>query len=275
MSHRDLRQPEQAREELREAMAILDAHLPEDDSRRVHMMADYAYVLRATGDLEESEVLYRETIDRMRQDPDSYMNSRPAALNNLAYLLRKKEAYEEAEDLYGEAVAAMETYHGAAHPRTLMYRNNLAVTKELLGKDEEAQVLLEEAIPLNIQLHGEDHWRVGRAWRSLGVFFFQTGQYPDSAEAFRKSGDVFAAGLGPDHLWTATAGALEATGLHMAGEEVRADDVWRRAAGVLDSPDARVDRNVQGMLRLIRDKMPEGQEAWVARLESLMPAEEG
>ena len=86
-----------------------------------------------------------------------------------------QEAYEEAEVLYEEAVAAMETYHGAAHPRTLMYRNNLAVTKELLGKDEEAQVLLEEAIPLNVQLHGEDHWRVGRAWRSLGVFHFQTG----------------------------------------------------------------------------------------------------
>ena len=273
MSHRDLRQTELAREELREAMTILEANLPEDDSRRVHLMADYAYILRSSGELEESEALYRETIDRMRQDPDNYRQSRPAALNNLAYLLKRKEEYEEAEALYEEAVAGIEAYHGRAHPQTLMYRNNLAATKELLGKNEEARVLLEEAIPLSIQLHGEDHWRVGRAWRSLGVLLFRNGEYADSAEAFHSSGEVFAAGLGPEHLWTATSGALEATSLHLAGDDDQAERTWREAARLLDTPDARVDRNVQGMLKLIRDNLPEGQEAWKARLEVLIPAE--
>jgi serine/threonine-protein kinase len=273
MAHRELRETETAEVEMAEATLILSAELPVDDPNRVRMVADYAYILRAVGKADSSEALYREAIEQMREDPGEYAGSLPASLNNLAYLLKKKEQFAQAEALYREAIAAIETHYGDSHPQTLMYRNNLAATLQRQGKHQEARVQMEMAIPLTIQLHGEEHWRVGRTWRSLGMLLFIAAEYADSADAFRESVQVFGAGLGPEHLWTATAGALEATSLHMAGEEARADEVWRGAARILDTPDARVDGNVQGMLRLMRDEIPEGQDAWKARLESLISAE--
>ena len=222
---------------------------------------------------DEAEALYREALAGMREDRSQYRHAFPAALNNLAYLLKKKEEYQEAEVLYTEAIDLVEKVFGKSHPRSILYRNNLAATLELGGKVDEARKQMEESIPLTAQLHGEDHWRVGRAWRSLGVLLFRNGEFADSAEAFHTSGEVFARGLGPDHLWTATSGVLEATSLYLAGEEDEADRVWRQAAVLLDTPDARVDDNVQGMIRLVHDNLPEGNRDWEARLETLMSAD--
>lgn len=273
--HRELGDYQQAEVELREAMAIVAAQLPEDDPRLTNLKGDLAYVLRTVKEWDESEVLYRQVIAEMRARPDEFPGTLPAALNNLAYLLKQKEKYPEAAALYREAIQGMENFHGEAHPRTVMFRGNLAAVLQQMGEYEEARQALETNVEQQIHLNGADHWRVGVTQRTLGFFLFMIGQFEDAEPAYLASGETFSRVLGPDHPWTATVGAMRAVNLHCAGDEARAEPLWNRCLPILDSPEARGDRNVQTMLNLLVENIPDGNEAWSQRVSGLIAGESG
>jgi len=156
---RQLRAYELAEQELREAMAIIDAKVPATDKLHIRVVADLAFVLRTVGQGEEAEKLYRQSISQMRRRPDEFRAELPGALNNLGYLLRKKEEYAEAEIFYREAIERNETYHGQYHPSTLMFRNNLASVLMSEDKHEDVIAELKTIIAMQEHLTGPDHWR--------------------------------------------------------------------------------------------------------------------
>jgi tetratricopeptide (TPR) repeat protein len=272
MIHRDMRQHDRALTEFEEALPIYEAHLAEDDPERVKLVGAYAYILRTVERKEEAEALYRQSIAEMRRNPEAYPEHLPGDLNNLGYLLRLKGEYAEAEELYREAITSIETHWGEAHPRTLMYRNNLASVLQKQGRGEEAAEQLAQNITLEEGLHGETHWRVGRSHRSLGICRYQIADYAVAAEDFARSRAIFAQALGEDHLWTATSGVCEALARHGAGQAGEAERIWKSAEVILETPDARVDGNVQGILKLMRTWLPAG-DPWSTRLDALIARE--
>lgn len=261
LSHRDLGDYERAEDEFRQAMAIIEVQMPPGDPNRIKLKGGLAYVLRTSEKWEEAEAMYREVIAEMKAQPEEYADTLPAELNNLAYLLKKKEEYAEAEVLYLEAIAGIESYYGETHPRTLMFRNNLAAVQQNMGKFEEARQALEKNVELQIRLTGADHWRVGVSYRTLGFYLFMIGRFEDAEPQFRASQETFTRVLTADHIWTATVGIMRAATLQCAGDTAGAERLWERYQPLLDTPEARGDRNVQTMLNLLVENVPPGEDS--------------
>ena len=270
LAHRDQRDFERAEVELRAALDIYAAQLPQNDKVRIAAQVDLAYVLRTVKKEDEAEALYRETIPALRNRSAEFPQALPGALNNLAYLLRKKGEYAEAEVIYREAIERNESYYGEAHPSTLMFRNNLAVVLRELGKMTETRQELTTIIEQQEHLAGTEHWRTGTAHRALGYFLFVIEDYAAAGVELSAAYNNFSNGLGADHLWTAAAAAQLATVLHLNGERSAANQLWRKNRPLLVSEAARSDANVQRTLHLMVENMPAEGDVWRQKLSEVM-----
>ncbi len=210
----------------------------------------------------------------MRDRLDEFTEAMPGALNNLAYLLRKKEEYVEAEALYREALDFNEHYFGEAHPSTVLIHNNLAGTLRFQGKNDEVIQELKTIIGLEEHLNGNEHWRTATAYRSLGYFMFSLENYSAATVELATAVDIFTAGLGADHLWTAITVIQLATCQHLTGDEIGAANNWRQSAPILATDAAQQDRRVKSTIDRLLKGMPEDDLTWRRKLAELRPTTE-
>lgn len=236
------------------APAVRPARQAADDAARL------AFVLRGLGRLDEAAALYEETIAFGREAGEV-----PAStLNNYASLLRAMERFDEAELLFREARDLLWPQFGDPDRFLDVVHMNLASLLTAVGKHEEAVAVTRESEALLRTAFGPDHWRVAQAVKEVGYAYLRWGDCAAGEPFLGEAVAAFAADLGPDHAWTATARTSQAECLIELG---RFDDAERALLAArpplinATNPNAGVIRHNLEMLVRLYDRTARPEEA--------------
>ena len=203
-----------------------------DKLRVARALNRQASLLRFQGDLQATELFYREALEmKIRlfgpEHPDVATSE-----NGLATILEEQGRLEEAEDLYQKALGMRIRFHGPEAPETLTTRNNLAVLLQDMGELDAAEPLLRENLDVRLRRHGPDHVQVAFSHNNLAFLLGLRGSYGEAdlhyCEAFR----IFRSALGPEHVNVAVV-LRNRAGLTLAKNDfAAAESMVRQALGI-------------------------------------------
>ncbi|MFV1986793.1 MAG: protein kinase [Gemmatimonadota bacterium] len=267
---RDVVGPDSAEVLLRQARTVAERFPGSEIDTRISL--SLAYVLRAKGEFEEAEALYREAIRSLRvtnpNDPQLATH-----LNNLAFLLKEREAYEEAVVLYREALSRYSDVHGPGHPVSLMLASNLGNALFLGQRIDEGEAVMNDRVAAAREQWPEGHWRVAVALQSRAISRARFGNGVAAAEGFREAVEAFARTQGDRHSWTATARAWLGATLLAVEADPAGDRELDRALADLEAygrEDTIEDRSV--LLGMVADYLEEqGLAERAGRVRAVLP----
>jgi len=217
---------EEARELLRESLAIFDAHGVPDDPGRLTALTNLGAALYGLGEYAEAEVVLREAVE-LRTDglgPDHPYTL--TSTNNLANVLRKLGRLDEAEPLLRRCMEVQRAWLGPGSPNGIMAIFNYGDLLRELGRTEEAEALFREAIELDARYLPAGHFLGGMHRSRYGELLLDAGRL-EEARAELEAGEAnLAATLGRAHERTQRAiGAL--VRLAEAEGDVEEAAAWR------------------------------------------------
>ena len=139
-----------------------------------------AMALKASGELEEAGLLYREVAEASRNRLGSEHRSTLAAMHNLAVLLVARDLAEEAEGLMRASLDIKRRTLAPGHPSTLTSVNGLAGLLARGGRNDEADALFDEAYRGRSQALGVDHPVTVKTLMSFAAYLAATGRSADA-----------------------------------------------------------------------------------------------
>ena len=258
---------------MRDAVALRRSLQGKSHRDYLRALGRLAYALRGTGELGESERLYREALAGQRALGDSARSDLAETLNDLAVLLDvDRGEHEAAERMFREAIAIHRELYGEAHQMTLMYMTNLSGA--LLAQDEydEAEAISRESVALAREAYSDSSWQVGAEFGELGYMLEHAGRYAAAADAFRTERAIFAADLGPEHLWTAVAEHSLGGALLLSGRTEAGQRLLDSSLSVLEGRPRRVRTlvNSDNLTTLIEHLRTHGDTVRAARYEAFL-----
>lgn len=177
----------------------LARRVPGRDSLVAGSLSSLGSLLRATGDLEQSERCFREALRLRRRELGDKHRDVATCLNNLAALLQQTARFDEAETLYRDALAMRLELLGNPHPDVAVSMNNLAMLYWEQGRYDAAEPLFRQVIDQQRSLVGNDHPMVAAALNNLGLVRKAKGDFAAAESLFRQALDIQRRVLGPDH----------------------------------------------------------------------------
>jgi len=233
-------------------------------------LASLAYVLRGQGRFHDADALYEQaiTIGRARGILT------PLILNNYASLLRALERFDEAETHFREARDLQWPRDGDPDRFLDQIHMNLAWLLTAIGQHGEAITVLRESEALLRASFAPDHWRVAQAMEEIGVAYRGADDHVACERSIAEAVDLYSAGLGPEHAWTARARTSLAECLLELGRLDEAERMLLEARPALlqatDPPVTVIRRNLELIARLYdRAARPQEAERYRALLEEL------
>jgi len=192
----------------REGLAVERKALGEGDPRLWRDRSQLADALVEAGKFKEAEALFRQCLEVQRK---LLGREHPDALNTLVRLavtVHLQASYAEAEALNREALALSRSHYGPTHWRVGEVLCNLA--SDLAGQQRNAEAipLYEDALAIRRRALGENHWQVAQVLLLLAQIYRNDKDLLDLPKGLGlaiQARDVFAAGEGPDHPYTAHA----------------------------------------------------------------------
>ena len=180
--------------------------LDPESEEGVKISLGLAFVLRAQGEIEEAEALYRDAIPKLRtlspDDPDLGVH-----INNLAFLLKERGSYDEAASLYRETLSLYSDVHGRGHPVSLMLAANLSSALFEGGRVEEGDIVMRERVEAAREQWPQGHRRVAASLQERGNANLRFGDGLIAVPVLREAVTAFTGLQGERHSWTATARA--------------------------------------------------------------------
>jgi serine/threonine-protein kinase len=190
----------------REALTVEQKVLGDGDPRLWRDRARFADALVEAGKFKDAEILFRQCLEVQRKLLGRDHPDATNALVTLAVAVHLQGQYTEAEALDREALALARSRYGPVHLRVAEILCNLA--SDLAGQHRSAEAipLYEEALAIRRHSMGEQHWQVAQVLLLLAqIYRHEEKDLPKALRLARQSYDVFAAGEGPEHPYTAHA----------------------------------------------------------------------
>jgi serine/threonine-protein kinase len=184
-----------------------------DERREAAVEGRLAIVLNELGELDESEAMFRRSLEHRARVYGADHPSLAPVQNNLATLLQERGRYEEAEAEHRRAIALAQKSLGDEHPDVALYRQNLAISLEAQGKYDEAEAEYRRALALWQHTIGPKHPNVATALGNLGGALQMQMKYDEAEPEFRRAWTIFRDALGPEHPTTLLA-RLNLAGIH-------------------------------------------------------------
>jgi tetratricopeptide (TPR) repeat protein len=187
----------------REALGLHEAGGTEGSAGHVAALGQLAYAARRAGDDAEAEVQYRRLLEVQLGETSVYRTARATTLNNLAQLLRGQGRLAEAEGPMRESLEILRAELDPADRTLSVSYNNLTALLAELGRLDAAAAIAGEHLELTRRTFPADHWRVGSAHNIVATVRERQGSWAEAEVERARQLVVYAAGLGPDHSWTA------------------------------------------------------------------------
>ncbi len=229
---RDVIGPDSAAVLLQQARGV--AGLDPESETGVKITLGLAFVLRAQGEVEEAEALYREAIPKLRA-----LNPADADLaiylNNLAFLLKERGVYDEAASMYREAHSIHSGIHGQGHPASLMLASNLSSALFEAGRVEEGEAVMRARVEAGREQWPGGHWRVASLLEQQANASLRFGDGSLAVASLSEAVAVFTETVGERHSWTAASRAWLAAALLVVESAPEGDRQLDRAIADLEA----------------------------------------
>jgi serine/threonine-protein kinase len=226
---------------------LLRREYPQEDhpalAKAINNLASWFY---RTGDYEQAEVRYRESLDmKLRLTRDGiesayYVIDVPKSQSNLAAILMHRGEYEEAERLYLQALGTRREL-GEPEREIAVNLRSLGVLYFTWGNLDQADRYLKESLEMRQRIYQPDNTRVAAALTSLGRLRHAQGRYDEAQDLLTRSLEIRRQRLGDEHLHVALS-RLDLARLYLdTGELAAGEAILTPALEILRrerSPDA-------------------------------------
>lgn len=146
-----------------------------------------AEAARASGQLRESEMLYREALaGREREDGPDHPGL-VAILSGLGEVLHQMERDVEAQTVFRRVLSIQERSTPDSHAAIGITLNNLAEVYRSRERFVTAEPLFRRALHELETALGDHHFWIARVLNNLGALRADTGYYEESAKLFRRA----------------------------------------------------------------------------------------
>lgn len=158
------------------------------------------FVLLETGELEEAERLFAESLDIKRVVFNNEAHNEIAmGLNNVAYVLHIQGDFDSAELMYRELVEMQTSLLGKNHPDVAGSMNNLAFLYHDRGDTAAAIELAQESLAIKRAAYGNEHPEVARSLNVIAMWSMEEGDYATAEPMLRESLAMNEESLGRTH----------------------------------------------------------------------------
>jgi serine/threonine-protein kinase len=208
-----------ALQELEQALAIRERHLPTDSLEVLDARSNVALMFDTLG-------RHQDAVDAL----EPVLHGKIAALgashpevakvhNNLATALESLGRTDEAVAHLRRTLAIREEVLGPGHPEVASALSNVGGTLESLGRYEEALTALERALQIREAALGPDHADVAAALTNRGSVHAAVGHQEEAIADHARALTILERALGPDHHDVAAAHNNLGMALREAGRE--------------------------------------------------------
>ncbi|MCG3132022.1 MAG: Serine/threonine-protein kinase PknD [Phycisphaerae bacterium] len=212
--------------ELQFAVPLLERAYGPAHDRTLHALRELAFVHRARGELDVAEGLFRQAIQRCRQNAPEPTRMSLGIEDNLARVYRDAGRFDEAETLSTRVLEDRRRILGESDPDTMASLNNLAYLYQSLGRFEEAVPMARQALDLFSAAKGEEDSATLAVMSNLAWLLTGLKQYAEAEPLHRRALDIKTRVLGPDHGDTVS-------GMHGLAECFRQQERFAEAAEIL------------------------------------------
>ena len=229
-----------ARPHLEAALALVDSSTPPDAVMRSTLLTTMGMVAEATGEIDEAEKRYRESMELVDATLGPQHPTAGAKRSDLAVLLMNhREDMSEPEDLLREAIAAWRgsevTFDSLTFATGLHNMGGLLRRKKVF-RDAEASYA--EALGIQRRILGTKHPGVAVTWNNIGTLCEMRGDWEAAERSYREALGIQRGSLGPRHRDVGTTlnnlgGLYRKAGRHAEGEAafVEAIAIYRESLG--------------------------------------------
>jgi serine/threonine protein kinase/tetratricopeptide (TPR) repeat protein len=194
---------------------------------------NFGALLGDKGDYNEAEVILRDALSRWRKFSGDDHPDIAYALNNLGVLLDQKGDYTNAESVLRQALALRRKGLGEEHPLTILSLHNLAQVQNDKGDYTNAEATYHQALQLRRKLLAPGHPDTAKTLISLGRFLTERGR-PQEAESLLREGLEMRLKNFPDDNWlVAEAQAALGVCLARSGKYDNAESLLTKAYQML------------------------------------------
>lgn len=193
--HRALGQYHQARQALKEALAIWETAKLPNDNEKIYFFVKLAEVIETLGDTREASKYYAGAHDLMKQLNQEFHVDRVFVHLNRARVYERQGAYTSANDAYAKALKIQRKALGTNHPETIETLTGLARVSDQRGNYAESKEQLKKALSVAREHDGRMHRQHPLTADALTAFgnhyveqqqFTQALRYFDEALAVRR-----------------------------------------------------------------------------------------
>ncbi|HSS49308.1 MAG TPA: tetratricopeptide repeat protein, partial [Thermoanaerobaculia bacterium] len=211
----------------REGLDIERKALGDRDPRFWRDRSRFGDTLIEAGKIKEAETILRSCLTVQHKILGDHPDAATTQVS-LAVGLQLQGRYTEAEPLQREVLALARSHYGPTHWRVAEALCNLAADLTGQSRRAEAIPLYEEALEIRRRTVGEKHWQVAQVLLLLAELNRHDKNYSKALGLAHQSYDVFVAGEGPDHPYTAHALREIGLGYLDQGRAAEAEPFLRR-----------------------------------------------
>ncbi len=174
--------------------------LPADHPLVAAALNNFAAALSLSGQLSESEAMYREILALMRASPGANEIDLADVLNNLGHMVDVQGRSSEAEPLLREALTILERNGRLEDPMVGAIRTNLALMWMNRGNLNAASHELRIVLDFRRRIFGDRHAETARTLNNMAEVARVRGSLAEAESLARQAAEVFEATLGSDDL---------------------------------------------------------------------------
>jgi len=184
---------------LAERAVVIYRDLDEEGLLLAGALNQKGIILRALGDYESAEPLYRKSLAMRRNILGDEHPDVATSMNNLGLLLQIVGNYDEAEPLLRQAVALQRKLLGDVNLCVATTLSNLGLLLRSKGDYEAAESLYLESLAIRRELLGDEHPDVARSLNNLGFLLRAKGDFEAAEPLYLESLAMRRKLLGDEH----------------------------------------------------------------------------
>jgi len=205
-----------------------------DSLEYAHTQIGAADLARFRGDYEDSERLYRRSLDTYRSQPEPPDVRIGSALQGLGMALYFQAQYAAAEANLREALGIYVNEYGSNSAQVAEVYSDLGSALHNMDRFDEAEDLFEQALAVHRRLYGEYHPHIASNLNDLALVCIETGQIEAGAELLRDAVAIYDRVYEGEHAYLAETQAQLAGALGRLGRVDEAVSMYRNSIGMLE-----------------------------------------
>lgn len=233
-SYLGLGEAQEAVNQARAALALLEKHAGPEDPRTIVALSQTATALQSLGDLEGAEAMFKDALARSERALGPTSREALAQKNNLAQVVAMSGRADQAEKILEEATEQLRATLGDEAPETLDALANYAVVLQWLSKYDLCEQVTRKVLETRRRVQGPEHPLTLIALNNFATLMADLGRPEEALKGYQESLELSRKVLGDDHPDTIISLSNVAGGLTDLKRYQEGEKCYREALALRD-----------------------------------------